>query len=262
MYKKFTMGFFFAAMSYGSPICITTIPKCGTHLLMKYIEVLTGKSGKMTWDNWLVPSVDNISNLSAQEYLITHAVCNAANVKIFSNADIRIIFMLRDPRDQIISLAHFIKRRSYWKIDQLSVSEIITQIIQNYSLYYNPSIGLQEDVLLSVNQNSFYQLYLPWQSYEFVYTVKYEDLVGNKGGGSDEKQLQAMCNIASHLHIAVNREDLRQIQNQLYDQTSSTFRTGKIGSWRQEFTKEQKDLFKRVAGDLLIELNYEINHDW
>ncbi len=35
-------------------------------------------------------------------------------------------------------------------------------------------------------------------------------------------------------------------------QRSPTFRSGKVGGWRSQFSPENKALFKEVAGDLLV----------
>ncbi len=43
---------------------------------------------------------------------------------------------------------------------------------------------------------------------------------------------------------------------------SRTFRSGMAGGWREHFTDEHKQLFKDVAGDLLVRLAYEKNNDW
>jgi hypothetical protein len=43
---------------------------------------------------------------------------------------------------------------------------------------------------------------------------------------------------------------------------SHTFRSGKKAGWHSEFTVEHRRRFDALAGDLLIELGYETNHDW
>ena len=43
---------------------------------------------------------------------------------------------------------------------------------------------------------------------------------------------------------------------------SHTFRRGTPGDWRAHFSKQHVALFKEVAGELLIELEYEKNLDW
>jgi len=44
--------------------------------------------------------------------------------------------------------------------------------------------------------------------------------------------------------------------------SSPTFRSGKVGSWRTAFDKENKRLFNDVSDDLLIRLGYEKNNGW
>ncbi|MCQ6288444.1 sulfotransferase domain-containing protein [Bacillus cereus] len=58
----------------------------------------------------------------------------------------------------------------------------------------------------------------------------------------------------------LNQWALKMIEN-LHPQTSPTFRKGKIGGWRDEFTDEMKEAFK-AAGNLLISLEYEENLNW
>ena len=43
---------------------------------------------------------------------------------------------------------------------------------------------------------------------------------------------------------------------------SGTFRKGQPGNWREHFSEANKAFFKENAGDLLIRLGYEKDHDW
>jgi hypothetical protein len=43
---------------------------------------------------------------------------------------------------------------------------------------------------------------------------------------------------------------------------SPTFRSGKTGEWKKLFTSGHKKIFREVAGDLLVKLGYEKDHDW
>jgi len=40
------------------------------------------------------------------------------------------------------------------------------------------------------------------------------------------------------------------------------FRKGKIGDWRNHFTKKHVKIFKEIAGDVLIQLGYEKGYEW
>ena len=43
---------------------------------------------------------------------------------------------------------------------------------------------------------------------------------------------------------------------------ASNFRSGKIGSWKDEFTSSNKNTFKKKLGNTLIKLGYEKNLNW
>lgn len=42
----------------------------------------------------------------------------------------------------------------------------------------------------------------------------------------------------------------------------TNFRSGKIGGWKDEFSKKNKEYFKTLAGEHLIKLNYESDNNW
>jgi hypothetical protein len=43
---------------------------------------------------------------------------------------------------------------------------------------------------------------------------------------------------------------------------SGTFRKGQPGSWQEYFTAKNKEIFKQIAGDLLIQMGYEKDLSW
>jgi hypothetical protein len=43
---------------------------------------------------------------------------------------------------------------------------------------------------------------------------------------------------------------------------SRTFRSGRVGGWRESFTARHRSAMKEVAGDLLVRLGYETDLDW
>jgi hypothetical protein len=46
------------------------------------------------------------------------------------------------------------------------------------------------------------------------------------------------------------------------EEAASFFRKGIAGDWKNTFTKGDKEVFKSVAGDLLVQLGYERDRDW
>ena len=43
---------------------------------------------------------------------------------------------------------------------------------------------------------------------------------------------------------------------------SSNFRSGEVGGWREEFSKDNIVHCKKIYGDALIKFGYETNYDW
>ncbi|PCJ18720.1 MAG: hypothetical protein COB02_09800 [Candidatus Cloacimonadota bacterium] len=46
------------------------------------------------------------------------------------------------------------------------------------------------------------------------------------------------------------------------NQVNKKLYTSSIGRWKSEFDTSKKEIFKSIAGDLLIDLGYESNNDW
>lgn len=94
-----------------------------------------------------------------------------------------------------------------------------------------------------------------------VCVVRFEDLVGPQGGGSQEVQLDAMRKIANYLGIYPTDGELLGIALKLFGKFI-TLRAGQIGSWKSHFSEQHKKEFKRVAAQLLVDLGYERDFEW
>jgi hypothetical protein len=91
--------------------------------------------------------------------------------------------------------------------------------------------------------------------------VKFEDLVGTRGGGSTEAQRLAVEGVASHLGVEVEERTRGVVEEDLFG-VGRTFRKGQIGGWRKEFSAEHKRAVKGVLGSLLVEWGYEAGPNW
>jgi len=111
--------------------------------------------------------------------------------------------------------------------------------------------------------SSFYFLYLDWRFEAYIYTTTFEKLVGQRGGGDNEVQLQEIINIANHIGQKIDENEAMLIVSKLYGGTA-TFNEGKIGSWKKYFLPRHKVAFKNIPGanEILVELGYEKDFDW
>lgn len=249
-----------------------SIPKCGTHLLAKLITQLTGRSwlSDLSLFSIVADSSRQLYTITEQEYAlfcnlpknyfwITHLIHTKAmgdKICIYEGAP---IFLYRDPRDQMVSLIFYRRQDpARWpKITNISFDEMLFDLIRHNSITPNDPPG---DNILDVYNN-----YLPWMQVSNMYTVRFEDLIGPQGGGSQEAQHKVIYEIATHIGISITREQVIALASRLFGTKPGepgTFREGKIGSWKKYFTPEHKKAFKEVAGQLLIDLGYEKDMNW
>ncbi len=72
----------------------------------------------------------------------------------------------------------------------------------------------------------------PWMANNAVINIRFEDIIGSKGGGSDELQLLTLKRVCN----AIGRPENQAIEvaENLFGPGRSTFRKGQIDSWRGE----------------------------
>ncbi|MBA3815279.1 MAG: sulfotransferase domain-containing protein [Parachlamydiaceae bacterium] len=234
---------------------IFTPPKCGTHLVCNVVSYMLGSAPLITDQFNSIEDVTNIIEDAKRnnQFLVSHSFTSEMLESLIKK-NYKIIFILRDPRDQLISMMYWMKK-GYWneftvsKIDDRSeqIDEMITGNIFGWSCYEG-CIGVRMELLKS----------LPAES---VYITRFETLVGPKGRGDQYLQNEEIQNIGEFLGLKLSTEAAQNIADHSFGGTWS-FREGKIGAWKEHFLPHQIDLYKAIYSDLLIRLQYETTKDW
>lgn len=232
------------------PLILISIPKCGTHLMGKLLGILTDQTHRTPGINVITGSeqvVEATLKLHKQgKFSHIHFNFSPKGIRLYKEFGIKPFFIYRDPRDQIIAWILSENRDS-----RLSIEDRIFDAINPDKEYFWGYYGI----------NNLYTNITPWATAPSVCAVKFEDLVGPAGGGSTEKQYAAIQRAAQHLGITPSSAVIALIATELFGK-STTFREGKIGAWKQHFTQEHKDFFKKHAGQILIDLGYETDFNW
>ena len=242
---------------------LLSIPKSGTHLLIKCIKLLSDAEFKFTGDSAIPRYIDVcLSNLPSQTVLVSHIPCTPASLSAIRKHQAKVLFIYRDPRDQLVSYAHYIRNNNCSQVPHqawpmaknMSFNQIINSLITEKELYhFFPGI---------TGVDGFYKALMPWVHFKGCLVIRFEDLIGSQGGGSQEVQYATIKAIAHYLDIApLPEEKIRYVMSNLFG-GGSAFRLGQIGSWKTTFNKQQKETFNRVAGQLLIDLGYEKDEAW
>lgn len=236
---------------------INSPPKCGTHLVAKTLELITNQPP--SYQLLLMQRNDKdmlkiiLTNSQANTFTVAH--CLSPNVlKTLVELDYKIIFMIRDPRDQLISIMKWLQEGK-WILDPIAkvkdpkrqIHELITGEITRHRCVETKFLAFEKH-LENIPQSN-------------LFVTSYEKLVGPKGNGSAEVQVGEILGLANFIGIDLTSEQVDHIADNVYGDTK-TFRTAKIGNWKNYFTERDKEDFKKFYSELLLRLGYEENNDW
>ena len=165
--------------------------------------------------------------------------------RILKDAGMRTLFIVRDPRDALVSAANYaIKQRKPVHIVQRMQSFEIRKVLLFLLRGDNGTAPFLEQFIA----------FHAWQSWEEVLTVRFEDLVGELGGGSSAMQYGALMRILDH--VKVNPAVIHNAAESVFNRRVGTFFRGQIDSYREHFYGDVEDLFNHRFGFLLDSWGY------
>jgi len=236
---------------------VITIPKSGSHLLGKTIALIPGVTFS-GFDHTIIMTKTGM-NLSPERPII-FLVRDLRDVfvsyvyhldKIFFNHEvpesIKLLSKTEKSRDALANIIHA------WA--ELDFSQKLTTVLEHSDLspvdfknYIKPCIDISE----------FHNTVL----------IKFENLVGPKGGGNKLSQINEVEKIASVYGIDLPRTQTVRIcdcvfgVDDLVNKWNNTFRSGQIGSWKNHFEESHKETFKINYNDFLFYFGYIDTPDW
>ena len=104
--------------------------------------------------------------------------------------------------------------------------------------------------------------YLPWINRPDCLVVRFEDLVGVRGGGNDIYQVNIVSKIVKYLGLSISDKIIREQALEIFNPGSRTFVNGKIGAWKDVMEEKHKLVIAKEMNDVLIKLGYEKNILW
>ena len=284
---------------YSNRVVVISIPKAGTHMLTKCVSLFKQPGLSVAYTKEPKASKDDLDKIDKQNQLpppnnfkgryfyadvghlppLCQHLANPTKGRLFwthwphtkkfedfiKSKTQANFFLIRDPRDVIVSMAHMLQKnpRGTESVDPVSLMWDFIDARQKNYIKWGVEIHEAYPLFYDLGVVGFYKMYLPWLATKKVMTVKFEDLVGSQGDGDDAAQYQTIKNMAQHIGTKLTNAEIQEIQQQLFGGTG-TFREGKIGSWRKYFTQEMVTAFKKTpeACQLLITLGYEKNNSW
>lgn len=167
------------------------------------------------------------------------------------------IFILRDPRDMIVSHVFYATQmhpghgmHRYYTETLNSMDERIKAAIE----------GVEEPGSELSPITKKYQGYLPWLKEPAVLCLRFEGLINERE--STLGRILDYLEARGYLPALPRQKQIEVLSQSINPKKSGTFRKGLAGGWREYFNDANIALFKELSGDLLIQLGYETSNDW
>ncbi|SEM56611.1 sulfotransferase domain-containing protein [Streptacidiphilus jiangxiensis] len=164
----------------------------------------------------------------------------------------RLIFNYRDPRDTVVSMINFLEGKTAAGYGNFYEFDIFHRVLTSMDTWEEKiDYALRDTSFLGRDQfeRSLWMLRHP-----DVCKVSYEDLVGPNGGGTRERQLDAVSRLLTHIGSDLDPE---KVADTVYNQNSWSFFKGRTGTWREYFNERNLARFNEQFGDLLQQFGYE-----
>lgn len=238
-----------------SRVFSVSIPKSGTHLLeralclhprfyRKWIRTVHG-------DN--IESMGGLATLLPRirkaQVVMSHLHWSQAEADALQASDLRTIFMMRDPRDVLASEVSYVMRRPSHDLHAIYASEPDDQA--RYRLV------LEGDEARKIEPFARrLEYFLNWMDTD-MHVVRFEELVGAQGGGSDATQRAALRGLYTAIGAPLSDSQVDRVCQQLFSTNSPTFQRGQIRGWQDKLDNDLMDQFRDVAGDAMRRMGYE-----
>jgi hypothetical protein len=171
---------------------------------------------------------------------------------ILDELDYKVLLILRDPRDIAVSLVNYLRKQRYHPLHgyfrDLPFDRALVHAIE----------GLDRSVAGRALPSLCDRLgtYVAWTNQPRCYTLKFEELVGEKGGGSAQDQRRVLEAAVHHLGLPYDEQTHQRIASRLFGGTA-TFHRGTTQQWRERYNEAHLQLAREHLSDLLTQLGYE-----
>lgn len=241
-------------------VLVNGSPKTGTTWMLKLVSSIPGYREVGNFDG----EIQRYNSVQAGEVVHGHDWYTPELAELLARNQIKVIVLMRDPRDQLISRVFHIRRveNHLWhqRLSEVSLDEAIMLCIEGRDGL--PGTRTMIELTQSWLNSGFDQV-----------VVRYEELINDPRGQFQrvldylevklpDDLLKAIITRNQFERLSGGRKFWKQARRQGQEDPQSHFRKGIVGDWKNYLKPEHIVRFKQLAGDKLIELGYEANLNW
>jgi len=266
-----------------SKVFLNSLPKSGTHLAGKLLELMGVKFSNVNFSSSTIygryalpksilrgtslgqPGIDvgldisavariswmekSLQQVKSGTYCGGHAPYSDALCTLLKDNDFKTIHIVRDPRDVLLSWVHYVPKNNWHYgcegLKNLSFDEQVRKVLYGYQ-----SRGFRLESFSSILSRAS-----GWLRRQDVLLTRFEELVGVKGGGNDQQQVQNIQSIVKF--IGVQNIDTNFLADNLFGGTK-VFRKGQIGAWKDELPTYLIDEINGNIEKHIIQTGYDL----
>jgi len=254
-----------------APVFVNSLPKSGTHLVTSILDssgVAINSYEHIIERDFCAGGAKGFSQqrdcnyerlrkflkrVTNGHYMTAHLGFDDFVMVALKDCGMNVVNVIRDPRDLAVSHAFYVLKNKYhflhksYKQMESFDDCLMASIV---GIKESSGVGLESiDVRLDY--------YKDWLLANDVLTLRFEHIVGEKGGASIETFRDEVGRLLVHIGVAPSRVNWDHLEENFWGTKSNTFRKGKIGDWKNHFKVEHEEAFYLVAGNMLLTYGYE-----
>lgn len=228
-------------------IMLISVPKAGTHLLERAL-CLHPRLYRPIIPTLHPGNIENfgglaniIKKLRTGTILVSHLHYSQSYYDTLKQANVKGVFVVRDPRDIVVSRAFYVARTRKHPYHQYVAGmpmeeQLLRAIIGDPKREYPP---IRETL----------ERFSGWID-KGLLVLRFEDLIATQSRGNAIQQLY------EYVNLDVSDKMVSAILSELVSEASPTFRAGKVGGWANYLKDDIYRVFLDEAGDLMERYGY------
>lgn len=250
----------------GTSIFVNSIPKAGTHLLtaelekfreLQHSQVMIHKHDIAAGEHWRADTPADMKKLAkmirgirGRQIFAGHLYYNKDVIGAVEDIGAKTVFVYRDPRDLIVSMIFYAKG-----LRRHALHSFMNAREDQFDQVKAIVDGRSADPLINSMRKAL-PGYLGFLEDERVCAVSFEDLVGERGGGTFEKKYDALRRVARHCDLPT---DTLKAQAEGAAKATATLRKGKANAWGEVLSPKSLQYIEQELGESIQRLGYQLS---
>lgn len=249
------------ARALGGPrVLVTSLPKSGTHLVIQPLH-RAGMALRPILEQWSLGEEERrglLRSIRRGEALYGHIPHDGERAALLKERGVRVVVLLRDPRDVAVSMAHYIPERG----EAHRLGPHFRERLSDFE-------GRLEACILGVRAEeagvpeglpdlgSRFRAFFRWAEEGGAFLCRYEDLTRVSGGeGAETARREALRRLFAFLGLPESGRTFEGALRSLEETHGATFRKGGSGGWKNHFAPRHLEALQRVFPEGLGRYGY------